>query len=250
MEVSALFQYDISEILRLTYPVAASVKEQSKPIDSSRASLESSSSAEKGTAEFKASSGATSPIDPGSARLDHDGQAEGAPLSPRTSKGKPVAPGSLATALKGSLSRSLSRSPSRSSSPSRHDSHHNRHHHRRDSNSVAGQISLEAAIGAGKGVGRIVGAGLKSPMDFTLGLARGFHNAPKLYGDQSVRQADKVTDFQSGLKAAGKVGPSSLSARWHRLMILGIWLWLLRRDIRTCDSASRGCKERRRCRFA
>ena len=42
-------------------------------------------------------------------------------------------------------------------------------------------------------------------MDFTLGLARGFHNAPKLYGDESVRQADKVTGLQSGLKAAGKV---------------------------------------------
>lgn len=70
-------------------------------------------------------------------------------------------------------------------------------------------MPLEAALGAGKGVGRIVGAGLKSPMDFTLGLARGFHNAPKLYGDDSVRQADKITDFQSGLKAAGKVSERS-----------------------------------------
>ena len=42
-------------------------------------------------------------------------------------------------------------------------------------------------------------------MDFTLGLARGFHNAPKLYGDDTVRPQEKVTDFQSGLKAAGKV---------------------------------------------
>lgn len=67
------------------------------------------------------------------------------------------------------------------------------------------QPSVEAALGAGKGVGRIVSAGLKSPMDFTLGIARGFHNAPKLYGDDTVRQADKITDFQSGLKAAGKV---------------------------------------------
>ena len=66
-------------------------------------------------------------------------------------------------------------------------------------------MPIEATLGAGKGVGRIVGAGLKSPMDFTLGLARGFHNAPKLYGDESVRPADKITDFQSGLKAAGKV---------------------------------------------
>jgi len=46
---------------------------------------------------------------------------------------------------------------------------------------------------------------MKSPMDFTLGIARGFHNAPKLYGDDTVRPQEKVTDFQSGLKAAGKV---------------------------------------------
>lgn len=70
---------------------------------------------------------------------------------------------------------------------------------------VRGQQSVEAALGAGKGVSRIVGAGLKSPMDFTLSIARGFHNAPKLYGDETVRQADKITDLQSGLKAAGKV---------------------------------------------
>ena len=75
------------------------------------------------------------------------------------------------------------------------------------------QISYDAALGAGKSVGKIVGAGLKSPMDFTLGLARGFHNAPKLYGDESVRQADKVTDFQSGLKVAGKVFTLAITVR-------------------------------------
>ena len=67
------------------------------------------------------------------------------------------------------------------------------------------QISFETALGAGKGVGRMVGAGLKSPMDFTLGLAKGFHNAPKLYGDSSVRKTEKITGLQSGLKVAGKV---------------------------------------------
>ncbi|KAL8813317.1 MAG: hypothetical protein Q9200_000338 [Gallowayella weberi] len=66
-------------------------------------------------------------------------------------------------------------------------------------------LSFDTAVGASKGIGRIVGAGLKSPMDFTLGIARGFHNAPKLYGDESVRQPDKVTGIQSGLKTAGKV---------------------------------------------
>lgn len=66
-------------------------------------------------------------------------------------------------------------------------------------------ITLESAIGASKGISRVVGAGMKSPMDFTLGLARGFHNAPKLYGDDTVRPQERVTGFQSGLRAAGKV---------------------------------------------
>jgi hypothetical protein len=66
-------------------------------------------------------------------------------------------------------------------------------------------VPIESYISAGRGVGRIIGTGLKSPMDFTMGLAKGFHNAPKLYGDDTVRQSDKVTDLQSGLIAAGKV---------------------------------------------
>ncbi len=103
--------------------------------------------------------------------------------------------------MKSAIHGALSRSSSRNSSPSRKSSHHHRSH----SGDRASQISLEAALGAGKSVKQIVGAGLKSPMDFTLSLAQGFHNAPKLYGDQSVRQAEKVTGLQSGLKAAGKV---------------------------------------------
>ncbi|KAL9001582.1 MAG: hypothetical protein Q9188_005448 [Gyalolechia gomerana] len=68
----------------------------------------------------------------------------------------------------------------------------------------SGNISLDTAVDTGKGIGRIVGTGLKSPMDFTLSLARGFHNAPKLYGDDMVRHPDKVTGIRSGFKAAGK----------------------------------------------
>jgi hypothetical protein len=63
---------------------------------------------------------------------------------------------------------------------------------------------LDTAYGTGKGLSKIVGAGIKSPMDFTLGLARGFHNLPKLYGEE-VRQVDRVTDLKSGLRVAGKV---------------------------------------------
>ncbi|KAK0618056.1 hypothetical protein B0T17DRAFT_495243 [Bombardia bombarda] len=65
-------------------------------------------------------------------------------------------------------------------------------------------INMETAIGAGKGVSRVVETGMKMPMNFCLGLARGFRNAPKLYNDDTVRPTEKVTDFASGLKMAGK----------------------------------------------
>lgn len=111
------------------------------------------------------------------------------------------------------------------------------HSHRSHAGNQAGQISLEAVLGAGKGIGRIVGAGLKSPMDFTLSLARGFHNAPKLYGDESVRQADKVTGMHSGLKAAGKVRSLWGGVFTYMLTDLGIWPRVLRWHIRFGYSA-------------
>jgi hypothetical protein len=58
-------------------------------------------------------------------------------------------------------------------------------------------------MGTGKGISKIIGAGLKSPMDFSLAISKGFHNVPRLYGEE-VRQVDKVTGIQSGLKTAGK----------------------------------------------
>lgn len=50
-----------------------------------------------------------------------------------------------------------------------------------------------------------------------MGLARGFHNAPKLYGDDTVRPQEKVTDFQSGLKAAGKVRFLHSKLEWSKV---------------------------------
>lgn len=66
-------------------------------------------------------------------------------------------------------------------------------------------IASDAARGAGKGMGRIVEVGLKTPLDFTMGLAKGFRNAPRLYGDDTVREQDKITGFHSGIKTASKV---------------------------------------------
>lgn len=70
------------------------------------------------------------------------------------------------------------------------------------------KFDLEATLGAsletGKGVGRVVETGFKTPMNFCMGLAKGFRNAPKLYNDETVRKPEKVTGIASGLKVAGK----------------------------------------------
>jgi hypothetical protein len=65
---------------------------------------------------------------------------------------------------------------------------------------AAGRVALET----GKGLGRIVTAGLKTPVMATHGLTRGFHNLPKLYGEE-VRQYENVTGLRSGLRVSAKV---------------------------------------------
>ena len=69
-------------------------------------------------------------------------------------------------------------------------------------------MQVDSAVDTGKGLARIVGAGFKSPMDFSLNVAKGFHNVPKLYGGE-VRKVDNVTDFKSGLTTAAKVSITS-----------------------------------------
>lgn len=98
--------------------------------------------------------------------------------------------------------RHISRS---STSTSKQESHKNERQSSPTHPPLDMEMLAESASATGKGVVRIVRAGVKSPMDFTLSLARGFHNAPKLYGDDTVREPDKVTGLGSGLKAAGKV---------------------------------------------
>lgn len=68
------------------------------------------------------------------------------------------------------------------------------------------------AVSTGKGVARIIGAGLKAPATYTHGLAQGFNNMPRLYGDDTVRKEEKIDGFGSGLVAAGKV---SLPSTWR-----------------------------------
>ncbi|KAF4336370.1 sterol 3-beta-glucosyltransferase [Fusarium beomiforme] len=63
---------------------------------------------------------------------------------------------------------------------------------------------VNAAVGTGKGVGRVVTTGVRTPMNFCLGLARGFRNMPRLYNDETIRPVEKVTGVGSGIMVAGK----------------------------------------------
>ncbi|KAK5171319.1 uncharacterized protein LTR77_004463 [Saxophila tyrrhenica] len=104
---------------------------------------------------------------------------------------------SMSDALKGQLkdAKSRSRSGSRSRPGSRSAA---------APESGAKPDYMDAALGTSKGVGRIIGAGFKSPMDFSMAVTKGFRNAPKLYGDDTVRKTEQVTDFRSGQKVAWK----------------------------------------------
>ncbi|KAI5925018.1 hypothetical protein F4810DRAFT_662546 [Camillea tinctor] len=54
-----------------------------------------------------------------------------------------------------------------------------------------------------EGVKRSGRAIVRAPVDLSLAVAQGFHNAPRLYGDDTVRRPVRVTGIKSGLRAAG-----------------------------------------------
>ncbi|TGZ77271.1 hypothetical protein EX30DRAFT_398682 [Ascodesmis nigricans] len=67
------------------------------------------------------------------------------------------------------------------------------------------QERINTALAASGGINKIVSAGIRSPLDFTLGLAQGFRNAPRLYNDTTVRPPPHApTGLHSGIKTAGK----------------------------------------------
>ncbi|KAK0249750.1 hypothetical protein LTR35_011714 [Friedmanniomyces endolithicus] len=153
--------------------------------------------------ETVVASGATTPAtSPGSSTFNL--QESLARIQSPTS---PISPGrsgittSMAAALGGQLdgtkrARSRSRSGSRAKSIAHPGSSSKHAEH--------GDNIVDTFMDTGKGIRKIVGAGFSSPMDFTMALTKGFHNAPKLYGDTTVRKPDQVTDFKSGVKAASK----------------------------------------------
>lgn len=59
------------------------------------------------------------------------------------------------------------------------------------------ELAHEAAFGFRK-TGHALA---RFPMNITLALTQGFHNAPRLYGDETVRRPPRVTGLHSGLRA-------------------------------------------------
>ncbi len=55
-----------------------------------------------------------------------------------------------------------------------------------------------------RGIGHFASALAKGPMDVAMGLTKGCHNLPKLWGDDTVRPHAQVSDFKSGARAVGK----------------------------------------------
>lgn len=62
----------------------------------------------------------------------------------------------------------------------------------------------QSGVHTSRGFGRFAKTTIQIPMDISVGLTRGFHNFPKLWGDDTVRPQHQVNDFKSGARAAGK----------------------------------------------
>ncbi|KAI9735700.1 MAG: hypothetical protein M1818_006308 [Claussenomyces sp. TS43310] len=65
-------------------------------------------------------------------------------------------------------------------------------------------LTEEVAMDIGTGFQKTGEALASAPLDLTLAIAQGFHNAPRLYGDKTVRRPTRITGIKSGLKAAGE----------------------------------------------
>ena len=89
------------------------------------------------------------------------------------------------------------------------------------------EITSKEMIAAGLAASKLFVVGLKSPMTFAMNIAKGLHNAPKLYHDRSVRETEKITGVHSGVRAAGKVRSDHIALRSSLLTNAGIRLRLL-----------------------
>ena len=60
-------------------------------------------------------------------------------------------------------------------------------------------LPVTIVVSSAHGIGHSVKALVNLPIEVGYALTRGFHNAPRLYGDDTVRHSRKINDFQTGL---------------------------------------------------
>lgn len=65
------------------------------------------------------------------------------------------------------------------------------------------EVAEEVVHKIGHGTAKSAKALANAPVDLSMAVAQGFHNAPRLYGDDTVRRPPRVTGIRSGLRAAG-----------------------------------------------
>ncbi|EFW99411.1 udp-transferase [Grosmannia clavigera kw1407] len=77
----------------------------------------------------------------------------------------------------------------------------------RNSGGRASEVGDEAVAllsAMGYGASKTAKALVLAPIELWFSICQGFHNAPRLYGDDTVRQTPRVTGIKSGLRAAGR----------------------------------------------
>ena len=73
--------------------------------------------------------------------------------------------------------------------------------------SKTGESVSDSMVAINRFAKRLLNGVILLPMDFTLSLSRGFHNAPKLYNDRMVKATRRVVGLRSGFRVAGEVWP-------------------------------------------
>ncbi|KAE8374927.1 hypothetical protein BDV26DRAFT_30594 [Aspergillus bertholletiae] len=73
----------------------------------------------------------------------------------------------------------------------------------KEQNMGAQEILAETGYHTSKFAKQVLNVALMIPTDLTLSLAKGFHNAPKLYHDTTVQRIPRVRNVKSGFRAAG-----------------------------------------------
>ena len=79
-------------------------------------------------------------------------------------------------------------------------------------------VVQDLARDTGSGIAKTGVAIAKAPMDVSLAVVRGFHNAPRLYGDSTVRTPRRVQGIKSGLRAGIEEARFGIYDGWSGLV--------------------------------